>query len=121
MNYKLAKELKDAGFPQGTGRYFLEGGEHASGSAQEVEFLLNSFEAKDTKRYRFAYIPTLEELIEASGDTFAGVENSKPMHARWRAWSWDDDIAYGSTPLEAVARLWLALNAPSDAAQPEKH
>jgi hypothetical protein len=108
MNYELAKQLKDAGFLQGTGRYFLEGGEHASGSTKEVEFLLSSFDAKDTKRYKFAYVPTLEELIEACGEQFGSFAR---FDDTWFAYNYGRDIksTAGTTPSEAVARLWLSL------------
>ena len=62
-----------------------------------------------------AYVPTLEELIEACGDEFGHVAR---LHGgkHWRASGRDNDEEYslieelGATPTEAVARLWLALN-----------
>jgi hypothetical protein len=84
MNYELAKQLKDAGYPQGD--TVLIGGE-------------------------YTHNPTLEELIEACGDntpyeiTFMGIDK------HWRVTRQDLYIwLMGKTPTEAVARLYLALN-----------
>ena len=93
MDFALANDLKAAGFPQG-GR--------GSWIADPNALVVRSGER--------VYTPTLEELIEACGDDFAGVERSKPMHSRCHAFSWHDEMTYGSDPCEAVARLWLALN-----------
>ena len=54
MNYELAKELKDAGFPQDYSQGVL------------AHFV---FEADDITSDS-AYEPTLSELIEACGDRF---------------------------------------------------
>lgn len=93
MNYKLGKELKDAGFPMEEWKY------HSDGS-------------------REPYIPTLEELIEACGEiefrihcypkSFGTDVTKEPWFVIERPnWS---DMPRCSTPLEAVARLWLTLN-----------
>ena len=60
------------------------------------------------RREDFAYVPTLEELIEACGNRFEFLANNAQ---NWRARA-DNSIVEGegSTPIEAVARLWLALN-----------
>lgn len=88
MNYDLAQQLKDAGFPvQNSG--WDEG-----------------FEEK-------LKLPTLSELIAACGERFclflkgttwiAGISTEEP--------SWYPEASEeGDTPEEAVARLWLALN-----------
>jgi hypothetical protein len=78
MNYELAKELKDAGFPVVT--------------------------YEDTFNY-----PTLEELIEAC------TKNMPHFRLVLKAQTWvadfDDDFKReGTSPTEAVARLWLTLN-----------
>jgi hypothetical protein len=115
MNYELSKQLKDAGFPQGTGRYYLDEDEGAAfGSAKEVEFMLSNFEAKDTPRHKFAYSPTLSELIAACGQDFARLIHH-PSERKWRAvcYSQHEKDYWGSIPEEAVARLWLALYAYS--------
>ena len=60
------------------------------------------------------YLPTLEELIEACGDEFRGLEvGDWPAEDKshiWYAKSKSQVIAEGSTPEEAVANLWLELN-----------
>ena len=102
MDYALAKELKDAGFPQirstvpvdlkhlRTLGYFIGDGENDSESV---------------------YVPTLTELIAACGSiALCGFGD------HWSAYDaeWPDSgyshSSEGSTPDEAVARLWLALN-----------
>ena len=79
MDYALAKQLKDAGFPG------------LSGLAE----------------------PTLTELIEACGERFESL--NRHGEGAWGAEGWPTDnttplLVVGSTPEEAVAKLWLALN-----------
>ena len=104
MNYELAKQLKDAGFPQGEPyNNYLYCDEH--------EDLEHTEECS-------AYIPTLEELIEACGDDFGevGLAGHCEDRGKWRAsQGWDgcggyDNDVYADTPTEAVANLWLSLN-----------
>lgn len=114
MNYELFKKLKDAGFPQnkhGTGIWIDEETKQSSPS-----IWLSS--RRDMDLDKCIYVPTLEELIEACGeklrllapDTFLGKIN------RWIAYESIDENYYpsgrkgtGSTPLEAVVNLYLAL------------
>ena len=68
------------------------------------------------------YVPLLHELIEACGDRFIGVRKVKEG-SKWGAEAEGlasptqkflyklDGIVFGDTPEEAVANLWLALNA----------
>jgi hypothetical protein len=98
IDYTLANELKDAGFPQGgNGRWLVD-------PKQIV--------ARGGDR---AYVPTLEELIEACGESFASLHRSVKSE-KWVAQNriCDEDDgphgSQGSSPTEAVARLWLALN-----------
>lgn len=90
MNYELAKQLKEAGFPQGD---------------------MGGFNFQDNLNY-----PTLSELIENCGDKFVSLMQTKK---RWIATysqegftptSENDESVTGSTPEIAVARLWLELN-----------
>ena len=91
MNYELAKQLKDAGFDQE---------------------LIGAYDATFSDGI---YVPTLSELIEACGDDFDSLRKrdtgfiafptSEKLKER-REWC----LAIG-TPKEAVARLWVALNA----------
>lgn len=100
MTYELAKQLKDAGFPQ-------------NGTP------LNMVNYAD-----------LSELIEACGDDFRNLEKHDEeeinmaaildIDSRWTAYGTEKErndkrLAlipnyFGSTPEEAVANLWLALN-----------
>lgn len=96
VNYELAKELKDAGFPQNP----------------DCDCPHN---VPNENLDDYVYSPRLSELIAACGDDFDSLHNTG---GDWWAWS---DSEYGeaagvnesgSTPEEAVARLWLALNKP---------
>jgi len=119
MNYDLAKQLKDAGYSQtkkkgvyvwkklGRVREISEGGE-------SFETLMND---EDT-----VYIPPLSELIEECGEKFVlhgpfscDVNEYYYQHPNiWTAYHQgikDEEVTgTGSTPEEAVAKLWLALN-----------
>lgn len=94
MIYELAKELEDAGFP-------CERLEHIE---EEDGFMQRN-------------CPTLPELIEACGKRFYKLvyPNSR-SYPTWRAFSYSPfgaksiETAFYTTPEEAVARLWLALN-----------
>lgn len=93
MIYSLVKELYKAGFPK--------------------EYLLFKIEPKGPP-YRF---PTLSELIEACGDRFGSLTRNQrgvwytasPFGEGKNAYELAISDEY-STPEEAVARLWLALN-----------
>jgi len=91
--YELAKKLKDNGYPQrGMGKYIL--------FEENTEWSVNK------EHPRGAYNPTLEELIEACGDTvFFDLIKCKD------GWLATDHYmrGEGSTPIEAVANLWLKL------------
>lgn len=102
MTYELAKELRDAGFPQ----------KLPSGS-----FTIYGGQIKDTKTNENAiYVPTLSELIEACGEGEFMLHQTRTLNNPDRTPFWiasmpeHDRKASGSTPEEAVARLWLALN-----------
>ena len=99
MNYELAKELKDAGFPQ----------KHPYWDS-EVEFCPDCIEDADTGDA--SHCPSLSKLIEACGQDFRDLtlhsdgrwisKGGKKAFGKWR-------LVNGRTPEEAVARLWLAL------------
>jgi len=80
MDYELAKELKDAGLP----RKFVR-----------ENIFVDGIPA-----------PTLEELIEAC-PTMTSIQREE---GGWCAVNEVDYITRGSTPVEVVAKLWLALN-----------
>lgn len=90
MNYELAKELKDAGFPENVANYSVAG------------------------RHGLLFFPTLSELIEACGRIWVG-----PCELGWHSGFDGHPFSHldekrpqgcGATPEEAVARMWLALN-----------
>ncbi len=105
MNYKLAKQLKDAGFPQNKDNPTLHT-PGCNGWDKQPDGLVCTKESRPC-------VPTLEELIEACGDNTVVLHSySKRLHLD------SEDGAYalcngkegrGSKPTEAVARLWLAL------------
>lgn len=99
MNYELAKQLKDAGFP------IIE---KADKAPQPREYQIKNLG-------EVVCIPTLSELIEAVERkipfTYFGLEK----HSNdWRAGTLKtggmNEMTSGSTPEEAVAKLWLELN-----------
>jgi hypothetical protein len=93
MDYKLALQLKEAGYQQ----KHLQNPKDFDGHLSDI-----------------SYIPTLEELVDACGDMFGKLEKvnnlwkaSYPLISAPRLPNIPD---LGSTPTEAVARLWLELN-----------
>jgi len=88
MNYKLAKQLKDAGFPQ-----------------PEEGILFGGFpwEKEDS------YIPTLSELIDACGDGYFNLEHCQSGWCVSKGLNDDGWIGYFKTPKEAVGKLLLEL------------
>ena len=114
MNYELCKSLKDAGFPQeNTGYccYYIYTDRY--GYLESVG---------DQPQEGFIRKPSLSELIEACAEDeqtfnlFNGYLIGK--EGMWHASSTyivhpehgGSLICHGSTPEEAVARLWLELN-----------
>jgi hypothetical protein len=130
MDYELGKKLKDAGFPQPempeVGReYFDEdGGIHVFSEeewdATNIPVETSAENRREKKRLLSEYnngclIPTLEELIEACGEQFSKLKRGRGGEtwvAQWFKGGTSDDVIaeIGSTPTEAVARLWLALH-----------
>jgi hypothetical protein len=108
MDYELAKSLKAAGFPQNASeKYWLydDEGQHL-------------VDAGETHNYRWEVkfaAPTLEELIEACGDQFIKLTKDQTgwlaLAQEWSSGSTEYPETVGATPCEAVARLYLALNA----------
>jgi hypothetical protein len=97
MTYELAKQLKDAGFPNMQWMGYL------------TSIGIESFE-KDK------HGPTLSELIEACGTGFGNLilGQNRNLPPLWKATAAgavnEERFNLGSTPEEAVAKLWLALN-----------
>jgi len=103
MNYELAKQLSEAGFPQEC--------------SYPSEIYSDEERGDGTIEGGFFYRkPTLSELIEAcltkKGDEIQlNIGEGSSVH-KWD-FSDDDGTPYsfiGRTPEEAVANLWLALN-----------
>jgi hypothetical protein len=95
MKYELAEQLRDAGFPQsGNGKWI--------GPPEKIIW-------RSGDR---TYVPTLEELIAACGTSFHDLRfwstHNPPV---WQA-TGDNPVEpiYEVTPVEAVAKLWLALS-----------
>lgn len=106
INYELAKELKEAGFPQNWKNDFYS--KEGLIFRQPTTRLITGNEI---------FIPTLSELIEACGDEFGSIERrvlEVGIIQNIIVWDcWDStplNRGYGSTPEEAVAKLWLELN-----------
>ena len=107
MQYELAKELKDAGFPQLDYSCIL----------QDLEDVAIQDKNDSSVWY---YKPTLSELIEACGENFEltdcfGVLRDVESNKLWLARKHygiekPPELGDGATPEEAVAKLWLALN-----------
>lgn len=113
ITYELAKQLKNAGFPQK--------------SVQSKDCLEGDFDCKDCGSH-LVYNPPLSELIEAcmnrdkcilelNSDTdYINFEIHYVAHEfKWETSIRTDggeesDTCNGSTPEEAVAKLWLELN-----------
>lgn len=98
MNYELAKQLKDAGFPQ-------------------ISYIGSNDGERLTHHYESYYIPTLSELIGACGDDLAIIKFNDPMihrvgHIQAISYPKRGVVlnAWTKTPEESVARLWLKLN-----------
>jgi len=94
MDYELAKKLKEAGFPQ-----------------KDRPFCVSTKMELDEKGEQVrCYMPTLSELIEACGEMFINLSRDTALKKEWFASGCGDVSAFGSTPEEAVAELWIELN-----------
>lgn len=98
MNYELARQLKDAGYPQDERL-----------SANGVFW--------DSETNTTVCFPTLRELIYACNDKF--FELASPVALKGALWGASmalensyipSDLSTGATPEEAVAKLWLRIN-----------
>lgn len=107
MEYKLAKQLKDAGFPQFNGDGSLKG---------NYQFPDGVTLADKNMGEKAVFFPTLSELIEACGDDFDDLRRHVDNGVvSWSAREWEMGGRYGegSTAEEATAKLYLALH-PTD-------
>jgi len=102
MNYELAKELKDAGFPQP-----IEAGGSFINDREQIVERVNIWSMPS------AYIPTLSELLEALGDNFIQMGHHKgTWMTNYHKPDGDRELhcIYESTPERAISRLWLIFN-----------
>lgn len=114
MDYELAKELKDAGFPQHAYPFYCA----QCGKLTPVPRNEHDLDACEHIGAECAYAPTLEELIKAT-DQLPVVCGVTVAHMHSNGY-WETDAALrsakigharGSTAEDAVARLWLVLHA----------
>lgn len=104
MKYELAKALKDAGFPQE---------DESNNDLIHPPYCTGLEDNNPCKRSDMAYKPTLGELIEECGNGYFKLEQATTEKSDKKSWLANTDTVLGeceSTPEEAVARLWLALN-----------
>ena len=110
MNYKLAKQLKDAGFPQE-----VSWGDFLYDDELGHKILYTVKKDNSEAISGLSKIPTLSELIEACGDMFHNLSrfngdwmvNFRMLDGNLRQSKWDSQ---GKTPEEAVAKLYIKLN-----------
>ena len=109
IEYKLAKELKDAGFPQhGKGEYWY------GDKIVQYQYIDDRGENYLGVWDKAKYIPTLSQLIEACGGGVGFYRFDDLESYAWKTNVFDSSGGQaerytGKTPEEAVARLWLAL------------
>ena len=114
MDYKLAKQLKDAGFPQE-----ISWGDFLYDDELGGKILYTVRKDKNEAINGLTKIPRLSELIEACGDGFVALRRIKTSRQiLWEAEGIlkgktpDFDLGQMNTEQEpkiAVAKLWLRL------------
>lgn len=121
MTYELAKQLKEAGFPQGgwENPLLFYWSTYDGGASEQKPELIGAHECNFGFMEKLWAAPTLEELIEACGEKFGALYKSHDKKLPWGAsdqnveldsWElWRGLHINGATPTEAVANLWLAL------------
>ena len=107
MNYELAKELKETGFPQ-------------MGIITNLDIQPPKIEGSGKGRWilpenqkELVYEPNLSELIEECGLQMNRLTQNEMNDNSiiWTAINWEGSISgEGKTPEESVANLWLQLN-----------
>jgi len=114
IDYELAQELKEAGFPQSNkqGAWWFD--EHKTLFVQATTYGVDEV----NRTSECVRVPTLEELIEACPEeiddhcfSFACLtfHKSGKWLAGYEKYEKFTPECCGSTAIEAVARLWLAL------------
>lgn len=108
MNYELAKALQNADF--------IQGGKGTRVAPPDKIVV---------RRDDFAYVPTVEELVDACGLSLWTMRQG-PYRGEWGWWVGQDCVnsanpddwalfAFGTTLVQALARLWLMLHEKGDA------
>ncbi len=120
MNYELAKELKEAGFPQGenldniiaqgTALAYLRESKPSKELLEKYEDALGKLKELYQDDVEYVYVPTLSELIEACGDDFFQLTKGSGLFFAEADIDTEPQFFNGSTPEEVVANLWLGLN-----------
>lgn len=110
MTYELAKELKDARFPQEDRHWYW-----SPRTDIPTLWCVNALQPESQERLEsFIAAPTLSELIEACGERFWSLRRDPKGY--FCALGDMGELPGCTTPEEAVARLWLALNKPATTA-----
>ncbi len=116
INYKLAKKLKDVGFPQKNPLIKLLTNAKSRYSEMRLKRLWYGIDGfyrySDEAEFEdWIIIPTLEELIEACGDNISSLQKTLGAD-KWYANSFGrvEEPCEGKTLLEAVAKLWIKLS-----------
>jgi len=110
MNYELAKELKEAGFPQRPYHRQTVVYRGPTDTEGRLAALIDAFSNAD----EWVVSPTLEELVEACGSAICGLSAPNGINSHWHAFDRNlHNYGNGANPTEAVARLWLVLNKPN--------
>lgn len=112
MTYELAKQLKDAGFPQATGGFYYWNRDERCNETADTRPFYDDRIITHTIKAPTIKAPTLSELIEACNSKLFNV--TRLDENNWVT-NFDEDqnmdgTTQGPTPEEAVAKLWLALN-----------
>ncbi len=123
MNYELAKQLQDAGFPMicnGDTRYLSVKGDFTMIYRIDDQGNYHGINNSYIGPYKedFVPLPTLSELIEACENSLFGLSRMKNgTRTKWYCLYnyslFDSSIRETpeyTTPEEAVANLWLELN-----------
>ena len=124
MDYQLARSLKDAGFPQESDEQYCD---YCKSGIWDMKIDQNGCDCwKEIKKYDYSLktcIPTLFELIEACGESKGDYQQFGLLFTGkfWEC-GYKDNVylpvkgnqffephSNGTTPEEAVAKLWLAL------------
>tara|TARA_R110000868_G_C10520856_1_gene733062 strand:+ start:194 stop:565 length:372 start_codon:yes stop_codon:yes gene_type:complete len=119
MNYELAKQLKDAGFPMRDGIVCTNCGSGIvlNGASTKTLGKCSICECETVIELKNSCVPTLSELIEACGDGFSWLGRRMKMNSEftgeWIAGRFMDERhpqGIGTSAEEAVANLYLKLH-----------